>query len=242
MATPDRPARGFGHLPPPYCRRHCDSESMHELYVESGVGMAFSDGAAAWSFAADHWGVCVQARSADEAVATWTERFGPAWVTEVIHGDEQAFSRDYQEVSDHEIAITLAILEKQRHRALACLDRLDEGTLDRDDPGRVMPSWARWRTIRQMLWHICDTESRYYLPMTGLPARESATALHTELIESHRHVAGVLVDMRRDLVHHAGGEIWTSTKLLRRLAWHERGELDAIDDLLTRWRVEAPGP
>ena len=28
-------------------------------------------------------------------------------------------------------------------------------------------------------------------------------------------------------MHRTDGEVWTSTKLLRRLAWHERGELDA---------------
>ncbi len=214
---------------------------MCELYVESGVGMAFDHGAAAWAFDDDHWGVCVQAHDPDETVVNWTQRFGPAKVVEVIHGDEQAFSRDRQQASDHEIAMTLAILEEQRPRAIALLDHLDEAALDRDDPERVMPSWARWRTIRQTLWHICDTESRYYLPATGLPTRQPATDLHAELIESHRHVIDVLTDLPRAIVRSEGGEIWTSTKLLRRLAWHERGELGAVEALLARWGAQKPG-
>ena len=103
-----------------------------------------------------------------------------------------------------------------------------------------MPSWARWHTIRQTLWHLCDTESRYYLPSTGLPTRDPAADLRSELRQSHRHVIGVLTSMPPDLVHREDGEVWTSTKLLRRLAWHERGELDAVDDLLTRWRSQDP--
>jgi hypothetical protein len=38
--------------------------------------------------------------------------------------------------------------------------------------------------------------------------------------------------MPRDLAYQSDGEVWTTVKLLRRLAWHERGELEAIKSLL----------
>jgi hypothetical protein len=40
--------------------------------------------------------------------------------------------------------------------------------------------------------------------------------------------------MPPDLVRCEAGETWTSVKLLRRLAWHERGELVAMQDLADR--------
>jgi hypothetical protein len=40
--------------------------------------------------------------------------------------------------------------------------------------------------------------------------------------------------MERDRVVEADGEVWTTTKLLRRLAWHERSELRVMREL--RWR------
>lgn len=45
------------------------------------------------------------------------------------------------------------------------------------------------------------------------------------------HVHGIVSRMPRDLVTEET-ETWTSTKLLRRLAWHEAGEVDAIEELL----------
>lgn len=94
-----------------------------------------------------------------------------------------------------------------------------------------MPGWARWRTVRARLRHIADTESRYYLPSLGLPTRPRAQTLVEELHTSHQHVTDVLGELPPDLAADGEGE-WTSTKLLRRLAWHEAGELRAIEDLL----------
>ncbi|MGP9539141.1 hypothetical protein ACT3SP_14095 [Brachybacterium sp. AOP43-C2-M15] len=194
--------------------------------------MAYTRGAAVWAFDADLWGVCVQAPTVERATASWRSMHGPSTVVEALQGDEQAFGRDFLPATDAEVERTLAILAEQRPRATRLVDELSAEALDADDPGRVLPGWARWRTIRDMLWHICDTESRYYLPMTGLPARERDADLRTELAASQRHVRSVLHRMPRAQVHRERGEVWTATKLLRRLAWHERGELDAIDALL----------
>jgi hypothetical protein len=35
------------------------------------------------------------------------------------------------------------------------------------------------------------------------------------------------------LVRREQGEVWTTVKLLRRLAWHERGELEVLTRLLS---------
>lgn len=214
---------------------------MREVYVESGVGAAFDDGAVVWSFDADLWGRCAQGRSVGEALAAWADEHGPCRVVETIEGDEQAFARDLLPAAKDDVARTLAILRIQRERSLALLGVLSPSLLDRDDPAREMPPWARWRTIRQTLWHICDTESRYYLPQLGLPHREPAEDLRDELRASHDHVVRALADLPRDLVR-SGGEAWTSTKLLRRLAWHERGELDAVGALLDAWTNRGSRP
>ena len=205
---------------------------MRSIFVEHPVQMAYTRGAAVWVFDADLWGVCVQAQTVEHAVERWEDAHGPSTVVETLHGDEQAFDRDIHPATDAELERTLALLEEQRARALRRVDGLSAEALDAEDPDRELPGWARWRTIRDMLWHICDTESRYYLPMTGLPARERHSDLRTELAASQRHVRSVLHGMPRTQVHRERGEVWTATKLLRRLAWHERGELDAIDALL----------
>lgn len=206
------------------------------VYLEHPVRMAWSHGAAVWSFDAATWGVCVQGRTVEEALGSWADRFGGAEVVEVVEGDEQAFRRDFRPASDTEMEHTLSALGRQRKRALAVLHDQPDEILDFDDPDRRLPDWASWRTVRQVLWHVCDTESRYYLPQTGLPGRERREDLAEELAASAAHVRAVLATMPRALVNRTGGEVWTSTKLLRRLAWHEAGELDAVDELLARWR------
>ena len=203
--------------------------------------MTYDSGAAVWSFDPTRWGVCVQAPTRGEALATWRRRFGAADVVGLVEGDEQAFERDHEPASDLELVLTTDVLARQRERALTTLARLPPVVLD-DDPAQELPGWARWRTILQRLWHVCDTESRYYLLRAGLPTRPRAPTLEHELRRSAAHVRDVLASMPRAAVHRTDGEVWTSTKLLRRLARHERGELDAIDDLLIGgWPSSAPG-
>lgn len=211
-----------------------DTDRVREIFVESAAGMAYESGAAVWSFDLDLWGTCVQAPAVEEAVQAFERAYGPAVVMERIGGDEQAFLRDRAPASDTELAVTLETLATQRRRTLRLLERLPDAVLDRDDPQRHMPTWARWRTIRDNLWHIADTESRYYLPSLDLPSKERAPDLETELRASATHVHEVVHHLPRDLVV-SGDEVWTSTKVLRRLAWHEAGEVDAIEALLKSW-------
>jgi hypothetical protein len=206
---------------------------MREVWVESGVAMAHDAGAAVWSFDPDLWGVCIQGTTVDEAVTEFRARFGPVRIVQQLNGDELAFDRDLAPASDAERAATATILRDARARSLA-LAALPDEVLDWDDSQRALPSFAGWRTIRDTLWHIADTESRYYLPSCGLPSYPRRTSLADELTDSAAHVRDVLESMPRDLVVRADDQVWTSTKLLRRLAWHEPGELVAIDGMLER--------
>jgi hypothetical protein len=108
--------------------------------------------------------------------------------------------------------------------------------LDWDDPQRVLPPWAWWRTLRQMAWHVADTESRYYLPRLGLPSRRREADLLQELQRSAAHVHAAVQGVPAALLRRSDGEVWTTTKLLRRLAWHERGELEVMRRLAERAR------
>lgn len=119
------------------------------------------------------------------------------------------------------------------------MSRHSHRTCSRRPRSRVRPLWpsfARRHTLREMAWHIVDTESRYYLPSLGLPARPRAGDLITELTESAAHVCQTVQTMPADLVRRDGGEVWTSVKVLRRLAGHERGELVAMRALTAATR------
>lgn len=144
---------------------------MREVFVESAVAMAYDAGAAVWSFDPDLWGTCIQAPTIEDAVRAFERRHGPATVVEQIEGDEQGFLRDRLPASDLEVALTLETLASQRRRTIRLFEGLPDAVLDRDDPVRQLPTWARWRTPRANLWHIADTESRYYLPSLGLRPR-----------------------------------------------------------------------
>jgi hypothetical protein len=185
--------------------------------------MAADNGVAAWLFDADHWGRCGQGATEAAALADLGRR--GLVVRERIAGDEQAFERDHRPATARERQLTLEILSRVRRETISLIATAPAAVLDFDDPDRVLPSFARWRTLRQMAWHVVDTESRYYLPSLGWPALERGTDLLSELAASHRHVTEAVADLAPDLVCSARGEVWTSVKVLRRLAWHERSEL-----------------
>lgn len=132
--------------------------------------------------------------------------------------------------------MTVTILEETRRRMVDLLRSCTEAELDWDDPDRTLPRFATWRTLRQMAWHIADAESRYYLPATGLPAKPRAEDLLEELEQSAQHVSAQLRAVPPDLVVEDDGETWTTVKLLRRLAWHERAELAVMRSILQQAR------
>jgi hypothetical protein len=224
-----------------------------DAYVESGVGMAWDDTFVAWTFDLDTWGRCGQGLDEASALADLRDELRRAGVdatdirvVERVHGDELAFERDAWPASDDERAATLAILESARTTTLALLDACPDELLDVDNPERVLPAFARWRTLRAMFWHVADADCRYYLGGLGLETRPRAADLATEMIECTAHVRRVVGAMPLDRAARDDQGHWTSTKVLRRLAWHERSELRAMRDLavanaaLLGWHFRLP--
>lgn len=207
------------------------------VFVEIGVSMAYDVGSAAWVFEQDAWGTCGQGTDEGAALRELSRQLGPGTrleVVERIRGDEQAFQRDWEPCLDAEREQTLAILSRARSRTVDLLRSVPTAALDSEDLQRSLPSFANWRTLRQMAWHIVDTESRDYLPAAGLAAKARSDDLLTELTESAAHVRRQLRQMPADLHVEQHGEVWTAVKLLRRLAWHERGELAVMRTMVER--------
>lgn len=207
---------------------------MIKAYVESGAGLAQENWTGAWTFDLALWGVCGQGADEHAALEDLQRQAGRSMelvVEERIHGDELAFGRDRIPCTDAERQRTLEVLATVRPQNIALVRSLPDEVLDWDDPERTLPTFASWRTIRQVAWHIVDTESRYYLPGCGLGDRAPEGDLIEELAVSHDHVRQVVTDMPAD---QACGD-WTAVKLLRRLAWHEPGELVVMHEIAARY-------
>src|SRR5690606_13613212 len=134
----------------------------------------YREGAAvAWTFEPAYWGLVGQGPDEAAALAALEVATGhPAeefTVVERVHGDEQAFARDHEPATDRELAATLCLLQAAREETIRLVSTASEAELDWEDPARRLPAWARWRTARQLAWHIADTESRYYLTGLGVP-------------------------------------------------------------------------
>jgi hypothetical protein len=137
-----------------------------QAYLESGVGAHVDDAVVAWVFDLDLWGLCGQgtteASALDALARAASDVRGPVAlrVVERIHGDERAFARDRQPAAEGERARTLEVLAEARRETLALIAACPDPVLDWDDPERVLPPWAIWRTLRGRGWHGADTESR----------------------------------------------------------------------------------
>ncbi len=219
-----------------------------DAYLEVGVGAHVDNAVVAWAFDLDLWGTCGQGLQETAALQALAHAAAHARgsaqyvvVVERIHGDEQAFGRDHQPATASERAQTLAILSAARQQTLTLISACPDPVLDWDDPQRVLPPWASWRTLRQLAWHVADTESRYYLPRLGLPSRPREVDLLQDLQRSAAHVQAAVSSVAPALLRRSDGEVWTTIKLLRRLAWHERGELVVMRRLAERARQHLPG-
>ncbi|MDR7385381.1 DinB family protein [Promicromonospora iranensis] len=226
-----------------------------KAYVDQRAGMAADGWSAAWTFDLEHWGTCGQGPDDAAALADLGTRCGlgataagdgALQVVERVDrpasGDETVFARDRVPASEAERAVTLEILERARARTLELVRGAPPSVLAYRDPDRTLPPYAWWHTVGQVALHIADIESRYYLPLLGLPARERAGDLVTELEQSGAHVRRVVSQMALDLAATSDRRgSWTSVKALRRLAWHERGELEVLVRLVEQAAVERPG-
>ncbi len=198
--------------------------------------MRYDAGSTVWCFDQALWGNCVQAETEAQALAQFQELYGAFEVVERITGDEGAFARDFQPASNEERSWTKTILQAQHERCLHALRTAPAAALDYDDPDQVIASYASWRTPRKVMWHIADTESRYYIPSCGLPARPRLADLADELAASHAYALQTIDSIPAQTQVTSDGEVWTATKLLRRLAYHERVEVDIIEAMLAKWR------
>ncbi|WP_460533111.1 DinB family protein [Flindersiella endophytica] len=215
-----------------------------DVYVENNAGMAFDGWCAAWVYDLDLWGTCGQGPDEAAALSDVRKRITGKVDLNVVErtacqqtGDERAFERDHRPCTDDERRTTLAILDYVRPQTLALVRALPDEVLDWEDPERTLPSYARWRTIRQLAWHVADTESRYYLPVAGLDSKDRADDLLTELDESAAHVRKTVEAMPAGIERRSDDGEWTSVKVLRRLAWHERGEVAVMHKLATAARL-----
>lgn len=170
---------------------------MFDVYVESGIGGHIDNATQAWMFDLDHWGTCGQGDDEAAALADLARRALVASMTVVerIAGDEQAFERDRVPETQAELACTQEILDASRAETIELITQADDAELDYDDPERILPDWATWRTPRQLAWHIADTESRYYLAALRVEPPPRASDLELELRYSAEHVRVTLTTL-----------------------------------------------
>lgn len=199
------------------------------IVVDASDTMARLGQVAIWSFELEAWGECAQAATEAEARASFARRIGCAVDDLEVHertaGADAVFAADLLAADDAQILRTIQILDAQRVLTLALLNATSDGELDAQDPAVRQPTWMVWRTPREVLRHIADTEARAYPRWCGLPQLEPIDDLREELAHSARHVREILHTMPRTFRAEHRGEVWTPVKLLRRLAWHERIEL-----------------
>jgi len=151
-------------------------------------------------------------------------------VGERVTGNEILFSPDYQAATPRVVDETIALLHATRTELLEAISELADEVLDWNPPYRRFPSWARWRTIRQILAHLANTETHYYLSSIGiqtdiLPASENAPwqahlSRHREVTMEALRILKTSHDLARIRFYDDGA--WSVRKALRRLVWHER--------------------
>ncbi len=223
--------------------------SKVDIYVEQGVRAHAGGAVVAWTFSLPHWGHCGQGPDERSALAALARTGGldpdAMVVAERIEGVEAAFQRDRRPAAPEETARTIEILKAAREDTIRLVRSATVAELDWRDPAAASEraplagTGPSWQTLRQAAWHLCDTESRVYLAALGeAPPRRSLDLL-TELERSHQHVLTTLARLRRGRSRSLGTETWTTVKVLRRLAWHERAELIPMHNLLARARTAA---
>ena len=161
-------------------------------------------------------------------------------VVERVTGNEILFSPDYQAANSSLIAETIALLGATRSDLLERIRGTPDQVLDWYPPYRRFPSWARWHTIRQILAHIANTETHYYLPNIGIwpelsPATDEGSwqeylAPHRDATLQALHALRASLDLAR--VHFLDDGAWSVRKVLRRLVWHERLHTKSVQRII----------
>ena len=151
-------------------------------------------------------------------------------VVEQIRGDEVLFAWDRDPATFGELDQAINLLQASRSDLVTTLEWLPAATFDWDPPYEGFLPWARWRTVRQVVAHLANTETHYYLPTIGFhPSAEPVpgdSEWQSFLAGRREEVVECLDRLRHtpDLaqVTEAWAEGWSVRKVLRRLVWHER--------------------
>ena len=159
-------------------------------------------------------------------------------VAEEIRGDEVLFTPDRLPATVSEIERTLRLLGASRSDLVDILQRVPVAVHDWDPPYRRFLSWGRWRTVRQVVAHLANTETHYYLTAIGFqPPLEpvSPVAEWESFLDARRaQVIEFLDDLKRssDLIRVDPAGAWSVRKVLRRMIWHERLHTKSIRRIL----------
>ncbi len=156
-------------------------------------------------------------------------------IAESIRGNEVLFEHDRRPASRAEIELCATLLACTRADLLDAVTGLPDELLDWDPPYAAYLSWARWRTVREILTHVAQTEVGYYLPAIGYAAPDAETFASLRWLEQLRlgreHTLARLADLAEAddrLRLTEGDEGWSVRKVLRRLVWHELLHLKSI--------------
>jgi hypothetical protein len=111
---------------------------------------------------------------------------------------------------------------------LATVSSLPPDVLDWDPPYRSFADWATWRTVRDVLAHIANTKTHYYLPSIGHEPRSAPARVDgnwKDFLWQHRQETIRFLEETRGAADRAcasrEGEEWSLRKVLRRLVMHE---------------------
>lgn len=168
---------------------------------------------------------------------TWLQQHGlptPEFQAEIevvqrVVGDEVLFDADFAPAPADMIEETIQLMHAARSDLLATVGSLSNELLDWDPPYRTFAPWADWRTIREILAHVANTETRYYLPAIGYEPTVSPVRPRDDwrvfLSEQRAAALTFLEDLEsssdRARVRTRGEEQWSVRKVLRRLVRHE---------------------
>lgn len=149
-------------------------------------------------------------------------------VVDTARGNEVLFLPDCEPCEVSEIELTLRLLSASRADLVQTVEGLPEQALDWDPPYRAFLDWATWRSVRQILAHVANCETHYYLPAIGgksqLPAASPEGDWH-QFLAAHRAQTVSFLEQLKESRDRArvivGGEAWSVRKVLRRLVWHE---------------------
>jgi hypothetical protein len=191
-------------------------------------------GFATW--APDRRGVLARIQAKLDEYHRWLTRHGmrapgvdgAVSVVEHVCGDEVMFQHDTGPCTVGELDSAVLLLSASREDLLAMVSSMQKAALDWDPPYRSFAEWATWRTVREILAHIANTETHYYLPTIGYkPEFEPAASDGDweEFLPRHRQETVRFLMELREAADRArvtrDKEEWSVRKVLRRLVWHE---------------------